>query len=98
MVYLRLTDIEARTLAHLLEMAGDTYGNRGCNDFDLRAELKLSPEAAQKAAQELRASMQETQCCDAEEGASTSPYFLDWLLMQHFQKRVLALLPSEQKS
>lgn len=97
MVTLQLTDTEARLLARLLDMAGDTYANHGCNDFDLRRELKLSPADAQKVAQELRASMRETKCCEEEDLGSTSPYFLDWLLMRHFQARVEALLPTEQK-
>lgn len=92
MVTLQLTDTEARILALLLKMASNEFSNHGCNDFDIRSELKLNAQDAQSVALELRASLAETQCCEEEDRESTSPYFLDWFLMEHFRVRVEALL------
>lgn len=34
-----LTPVELRLLAELLELASDTFGNHGCNDFDLEKSV-----------------------------------------------------------
>lgn len=34
---------ELRLIAHLLEMAGEHFGNHGCNDFDLDNEVISDP-------------------------------------------------------
>lgn len=91
MINLQLSDNEARLLALLLKMAGDTYSNHGCNDFHLGQELKLSPEETAKAAAGLREALVQTGCLEPDQ-EETSPYFLDWLLMRHFQVKVEALL------
>ena len=36
-----LTTSELRLLAELLELASDTFGNHGCNDFDLEKSVPL---------------------------------------------------------
>jgi hypothetical protein len=41
-----LTHFELRLAAKLLEMAGDQFGNHGCNDFDVIEEFGIAPEDA----------------------------------------------------
>lgn len=88
-VTLKMTVVEARALRRLLELAGDEFGNHGCNDFEVKREVNGTPEDGLA----LLRAMVESGAAEKEqlEGAG-GEYLYDWQLFRHFQRRTAKAL------
>lgn len=81
---------DLKVLIVLLKLAGDEFGNHGCNDFDLVRNGGLAPGEAE----ELKTRMQVEMPADAEAFDHHVQY--DWLLFRRFQHLFEKALKSVQ--
>lgn len=80
-----LTTKEAKLVAALLDMAGDTFANHGCNDFRMSEHTDMTQEELVALDLDISTRIGDPQDHEPE---SVGEYQEDWCLMLYLARRV----------